>query len=84
MGKKYIIEFESSPYIFHNTTLWKAKGFNALVFDQQGLDKLKPYEEKKPTPSPTYNCGWICPKCGKALSPFITECSCSTKFEITC
>lgn len=42
MGKKYIIEFEDEPF---GNGLYKAKGFNSLVFDQNGLDRLTPFEE---------------------------------------
>lgn len=35
---KYIIEIEPIP----KTTLYKAKGFNTLVFDETGLSKLTP------------------------------------------
>ena len=47
---KYIIELEDEPMIansFHQEVdeLWKAKGFNSLVFDKYGLYKLTPYTE---------------------------------------
>lgn len=42
MGKKYIIELEDEV-----DGLCKAKGFNTLVFDKNGISKLTPYEEKK-------------------------------------
>lgn len=38
---KYIIEVEDDAV----DGLFKAKGFNTLVFDQNGLDKLQKYEE---------------------------------------
>lgn len=28
--------------------------------------------------------GWVCPKCGRALSPYTDMCPCSNKWEITC
>ena len=28
--------------------------------------------------------GWICPNCGRVLSPYIDECPCSIKYEFTC
>lgn len=28
--------------------------------------------------------GWICPVCGRGLSPYTTECPCNIKREITC
>lgn len=47
MSKKYIIEIEDAPYMAEegNTSiaLYKAVGFNSLLFDKNGLDKLAPY-----------------------------------------
>lgn len=37
---KYVIEVESI-----GNGLWKAKGFNTLVFDQTGLNKLTTYKD---------------------------------------
>lgn len=46
MGDKYIIELEDKP--FHKEDgdfLYRAKGFNSLVFDWNGLQMLTPYTE---------------------------------------
>lgn len=58
VGDKFIIEIESE-YGAHSSvngtdmkkvpnTLYRMKGFNSLVFDKVGLDKLKRYKEGKP------------------------------------
>ena len=44
---KYIIEIEDDP-INDAGTMWKAKNFNSLVFDEIGLSKLEEYEEPAP------------------------------------
>ena len=28
--------------------------------------------------------GWICPVCGRGMSPFTTSCPCTEKWEVTC
>ena len=34
---------------------------------------------------PTYNYGWICPKCGRANAPWVSSCACvAPKWEVTC
>lgn len=50
---KYIIEIDDNQLLEYDKdtdtyfrTLYKAKGFNALVFDKNGLDKLTPLDEK--------------------------------------
>ena len=46
MGDKYIIELEEKPFHKDNGDfLYMVKGFNSLVFDMNGLDKLTPYTE---------------------------------------
>ena len=53
MGKKYAIEFEEEPFgkndnpvIPHGLEeLWRVKGFNSLVFDENGIKKLTPLED---------------------------------------
>ncbi len=46
MGKKYIIELCEKPMKTENgEDIWRVKGFNTLVFDQNGLNKLEEYKE---------------------------------------
>ena len=48
---KYVIDIDIVPYLCMtegnnmSPPLYKAKGFNSLVFDQNGLDKLEKYED---------------------------------------
>ena len=47
MSKKYVIELEDAPYRKSNgmsEPLYRVKGFNSLVFDQNGLDKLEKFD----------------------------------------
>lgn len=61
MGKKYIIELEDEPFesprmeiVYMNDgtwarrlpQLWRVKGFDSLVFDEDGLKRLTPLEEE--------------------------------------
>ena len=50
---KYVIEIEDVPFSkvrfgddAQNLNLYRAKGFNALVFDKEGLDKLTPLDKE--------------------------------------
>lgn len=49
MGKKYIIELQDEPLLQESMPfgpeLYRVNGFNSLVFDKNGLEKLTPYEE---------------------------------------
>lgn len=48
MGKKYIIEIIEKPFKDDaGREVWRAKGFNTLYFDRNGLDKLEEYKEPK-------------------------------------
>lgn len=42
MGQKYVIELEEMPFTneANGDKLWRVKGFNSLVFDEEGLKKL--------------------------------------------
>ena len=47
---KYIIEIEEEPFwrqsaLYGEKSMYRAKGFNSLVFDQFGLDKLTPLDK---------------------------------------
>jgi len=62
MGKKYIIELEERPFysgdpmvigtVITAERLYRVKGFKSLVFDEEGLKRLTPYEEPKPQEKP--------------------------------
>ena len=39
------------------------------------------FQQTTPEYKPT---GWICPVCGRGLSPFTSVCPCKDKWEITC
>lgn len=46
MSKKYIIEIEDAPVTKDGVKLWKACGFNSLVFDEEGLKRLTEHKEE--------------------------------------
>lgn len=52
MGKKYVIELEDKAFsqseapLTEDEILYRVKGFRSLVFDQNGLDKLKPLKDE--------------------------------------
>ena len=48
MGRKFIIELEDEPLRDSDgKDLFRAKGFNSLVFDKNGLDKLKELDKSE-------------------------------------
>lgn len=51
VGRKYIIEIDREYKSEDGQVLYGAKGFNALNFDKNGIDKLKEYREE-PEPKP--------------------------------
>lgn len=51
IGSKYVIEIEE-VYVTSSADgspqrLYRMKGFNSLVFDEEGLNKLVPFEQYK-------------------------------------
>lgn len=44
----------------------------------------KGFDEKTCVPVTIELHGWICPKCGRTLSPYTAVCPCSDKWEVTC
>lgn len=46
VGDKFIIEIDKKYITRDGNVLYKVFGFNSLVFDDNGLNKLIPYEEK--------------------------------------
>ena len=46
MGRKYIIELEETAINTDKGDLYRAKGFNTLVFDMNGLSKLERYDRR--------------------------------------
>lgn len=45
-GDKFVIEIDKELGTNENGSIYKIKGFNALVFDDFGLDKLEKIERK--------------------------------------
>lgn len=84
MGKKYIIELEDKPLCAYDEDthtyfprLFRVKGFNSLVFDQNGLDKLTPYtpnENKNDSESCKFNVGDV-------VTDGITKCVVIDRFD---
>lgn len=58
MGKKYIIELEPTPFTDgRGRYLYRVKGFNSLVFDEEGLNRLAPYEGEDMRPEDEFAVG---------------------------
>ena len=41
-------------------------------------------ESKSETINPPAAVGWICPKCGAGMAPWVSRCPCQDKWEVTC
>lgn len=63
MGKKYVIELEDKAFsqseapLTEDEMLYRVKGFRSLVFDKNGLDKLKPLYGMKELEDDAYKRG---------------------------
>lgn len=58
----------------------KYKTTTTSVPKEQDGFYLKPLE-----PTPNYQQGWVCPKCGRVLAPWVGSCFCSYRgLQITC
>lgn len=43
-----------------------------------------PWRDYEPYPENVKNIGWVCPKCGRAFSPWVQECPyCTKSYTIT-
>ena len=82
VGDKYIIEIDRLIKQPNGSVLFGVKGFNALVFDQYGLDKLektgKPFDKELNAYCDRHSC-FDCPmkehfpKCGEGWSVCSSE-----------
>lgn len=66
VGEKFIIEIDKMYLDYNGNKLYKVKGFNSLVFDEAGLQKLTVYSatphnieiDSKETLDHAYARGW--------------------------
>lgn len=69
---KYVIELEK----IEGTNLYKAKGFNTLVFDEIGIGKLEPLVEVIPVERGAFKPGDIFKTInGKTVYEFVSYCN---------
>lgn len=58
------------------------------MYDKQNIGTTQTSETESVTMNPPKMIGWICPICGRGLSPYTTACPCKGwlegKWEVTC
>lgn len=66
----------------------KAKEIEKIMeanYDQEEINKAIEKLNKEFADAPSCGIiGWICPVCGRGLSPYTSSCPCAVKWEITC
>jgi hypothetical protein len=66
----------------------KAKEIEKTIetsYNQEDIDKAMEKLNREFAAAPSGGLmGWICPVCGRGLSPYTSSCPCAVKWEITC
>lgn len=85
------VEFDnccSSNYIDELIVTFEKVRGKYKMHDEQNIGTTQTSETESVTVNPPKMIGWICPICGRGLSPYTTTCPCKGwvegKWEVTC
>lgn len=85
------IEFDNccpSSYIDELIVTFEKVRGKYKMYDEQNIGTTQTSETESVTVNPPKMIGWICPVCGRGLSPYATTCPCKGwvegKWEVTC